>query len=51
MSPSQWFMALACLLFVIGGIVTFFESKNWRVAVAMIFIGLANALLLWEASA
>ncbi len=51
MSPSQWLMTLACLLFIIGGIVTFAETKNWKVASAMIFIGLANALLLWEASA
>ena len=50
MSISQWIMALACILFVIGGIVTFFETKNWKVASAMVFIGVANALLLWGAT-
>lgn len=51
MSPSQWLMAFACLLFILAGIVTYIESQNLKVSVALLCIGLANALLLWEASA
>jgi uncharacterized protein YjeT (DUF2065 family) len=50
MSVSQWLMLAACILFIIGGVFTFLESRNWRVSVAMILLGIANALLLWEAS-
>ena len=50
MSISQWLMLLACLLFIIGGVFTFIESRNWRVSAAMILLGIANALLLWEAA-
>ncbi len=50
MSVSQWLMLVACVLFIIGGVFTFLESRNWRVSVAMILLGIANALLLWEAS-
>ncbi len=50
MSVSQWLMLLACLLFIVGGVFTFIESRNWRVSLAMILLGIANALLLWEAS-
>ena len=50
MTISQWLMLFACLLFIIGGIFTFYENRNWRVASAMILLGIANALLRWEAS-
>ena len=50
MTPSEWIMVLACLLFVLAGIITFLETRNWRISAALICIGVANALLLWEAS-
>lgn len=50
MSPSQWLMALACLLFILAGIVDYFENQNFKVSIALICIGVANALLLWGAT-
>ena len=50
MSVSQWLMMVGCLFFIAGGVFTFIESRNWRVSVAMILLGIANGLLLWEAS-
>ncbi len=51
MSPSNMLMGVACLLFAAAGIVTYIETSNWKVSTALICIGVANALLLWEASA
>lgn len=41
-------MAAACLLFLIAGVLT--VKENWRTGVALVLLGFANALLLWEAS-
>lgn len=41
-------MAAACLLFFIAGVLT--VKENWRTGVALVLLGFANALLLWEAS-
>lgn len=51
MSPSNMIMGLACLLFGVAGVVTYIETGNWKVSTALLCIGVANALLLWEASA
>ena len=50
MKLAEVSMTLACILFVIAGIATFFsEDPRPRTAVALICIGVANALLLLEA--
>lgn len=50
MSPSQWLMAFACLLFILAGIVDYIENQNLKVSIALVCIGVANALLLWGAT-
>ena len=50
MSPSQWLMAFACLLFILAGVVDFIENQNLKVSIALICIGVANSLLLWGAT-
>jgi len=51
MSITDLLMAAACLLFMLAGVMTWIQGGGWRVSVALICIGLANALLLWEATA
>ena len=46
---SKLLMALACVLFLLSAIATFFETKNWKLALALTCVAMANALLLWEA--
>ena len=50
MTISEWLMFFACLLFILGGAFMLFEDRSWRVSSAMILLGIANGLLLWEAS-
>lgn len=40
-------MVLACVLFLIAGVLRF--SENWKTGTALVCLGVANALLLWEA--
>lgn len=42
-------MAIACILFILAGIVSYFEHAPVKTSIALICIGVANALLLWEA--
>jgi hypothetical protein len=51
MMLSEILMAIACVAFILAGIVSFFEQGSLRVSIALICIGTANALLLWEGKA
>ena len=49
MLMSNVVMALACVLFIASGILAYWETQTISVGTALICIGVANSLLLWEA--
>jgi hypothetical protein len=53
MTASEILMAIACIAFILAGIFAYLEQPtlNLKVSIALVCIGTANALLLWEGKA